>query len=268
MFLYREGDPAGSCLIPQTSHSWLAWQVAEHWGNRSFARPSPRAETLAAILLHDGGWADFDRAPSLDDRGRPRTFDRMPVSEHLAIWRSSIIRAAQYSRYAGILVASHFTAMAQRKLADHLDRNDVIGARAAQSFIAEMERNESSWVEELTGDARYEACLDGTGRAVNTRLLDTCDRISVYLCGSLPAPFEVWATNAAGDTEVITFDAVDSTTWRVHPWPLQGDRLQIHCEGRRIAASTFSDESSFRETLSRAPTVRLVFTLLRSSAVG
>lgn len=268
MFLYRENDPSGTYLIPQTSHAWLAWQVAEHWGNRSFARPAPRAETLAAILLHDGGWNEYDGAPTLDERRRPRTFDRMPASEHLAIWRTSILRAAQYSRYSGLLVAAHFTSMAQRKLADLLDRDDTEGARVSQAFIAEMERREHSWIEELSGDPRYRQYLDGPGRVVNSRLLDTCDRISVYLCASLPAPFEVWAQNAAGDTEVITFETVDATTWRVHPWPLQGDRLQIHCEGRRLAASTFSDEKVFRETLSRTPTARLVFTLLRSSAVG
>jgi hypothetical protein len=268
MFLYREGDPAGTYLIPQTSHSWLAWQVAEHWGNRSFARPAPRAETLAAILLHDGGWNDFDGAPTLDESGRPRTFDRMPASVHLAIWRKSILQAAQYSRYSGLLVGAHFMSMAQRKLTDLLDRNDTEGARLTQAFIAEMERHEHSWIEELDGDARYRQYLDGPGREVNSRMLDTCDRISVYLCASLPAPFEVWAQNAAGDTEVITFDAVDPTTWRVHPWPLQGERLHIHCDGRRLAASTFADERFFRDTLSRAPTARLVFTLLRSSAVG
>lgn len=268
MFLYREGDPAGTYLIPQSSHSWLAWQVAEHWGNRSFARPAPRAETLAAILLHDGGWTDFDGAPSLDDGGRPRTFDRMRVSDHLGIWRTSTLRAAQYSRYAGLLVGAHFRAMAQRKLTDLLERDDMEGARICQAFLAEMERREHSWVEELSGDARYEPYLEGQGREVNSRLLDTCDRISVYLCASLPSPFEVWAQNDAGETEVITFETVDATTWRVHPWPLQGDRLNVHCEGYRLAASTFSDERVFGETLSRAPTARLVFTLLRSSAVG
>lgn len=268
MFVFREDDATGTYMIPQVSHAWLAWQVAEHWGNRSFARPAPRAETLAAILLHDGGWTVFDGAPSLDDDGRPRTFDRMPVSEHLSIWRSSIVQAAQYSRYAGLLVGAHFLSMAERKLADLLERNDMDGARVTQAFVAEMERREKAWFEELTADARYQPYLEGPGREINSRLLDTCDRISVYLCASLPAPFEVWASNAAGETEVITFETVDATTWRVHPWPLQGDRLQIHCEGRRLAASTFTDEQRFRETLNRAPTVRLVFTLLRSSAVG
>ena len=144
----------------------------------------------------------------------------------------------------------------------------VEGARASQAFIAEMERRAEAWKEGLASDGRYQPFLDGPGRAVNSRLLDSCDRISVFLCASLPAPFEVWAQNSAGDTEVITFESVDATTWRVHPWPLQGDRLVIHCEGRRLAATTYPDQQSFQDTLSRSPTARLAFTLLRSSAVG
>jgi hypothetical protein len=268
VFIHREGDPSGTYLIPQASHAWIAWQVAEHWGNRSFTRPAPRAETLAAILLHDCGWTEFDASPTLDSDGRPRSFDCMPVAEHLSIWRQSVTRSAQFSRYAGLLAAAHFGAMAQRKSGDLLERDDNAGARLAQSFGAEMDRLERSWREELGVDARYQPYLEGPGRQVNSRLLDTCDRISVYLCASLPAPFEVWAQNASGDTEVIAFETVDATTWRVQPWPLQGERLNLQCEGRRLATTSFASLEEFQETMVRAPTVRLVFTLLRASAVG
>ncbi len=268
MFVFHENDPSGSYLIPQTSHAWLAWQVASHWGNRGFARPSPRAETLAAVLLHDGGWSETDDSPGLDADGRPRSFDRMPPSEHLAIWRASIARCAQLSRYAGLLVAAHFAGMAERKLAELLEIGDTVGARLTRSFTAEMERLEHSWVETLAADPRYAPALAGPARETNARLLDTCDRISVYLCASLPSPFEVWAQNAAGDTEVISFDTVDATTWRVHPWPLQGERLTVHCEGRRLAGLRFASAEEFQEAVRRAPVERLVFTLLRPSAVG
>jgi hypothetical protein len=158
--------------------------------------------------------------------------------------------------------------MAERKASDLLERDDTAGARTAQSFVAEMGRLERSWREKLDTDARYRPFLEGPGREVNSRLLDTCDRISVYLCASLPAPFEVWAQNAGGDTEVICFETVDDTTWRVQPWPLEGERLTLQCEGRRLQSTNFTSLEDFRETMARAPVVRLVFTLLRSSAVG
>lgn len=268
MFIYREGDPSGTYLIPQNSHAWLAWQVAEHWGNRSFARPAPVAETLAAILLHDSGWTEFDDQPTIDENGRPHSFDKMPLNRHLEIWRSSVRRTAQFSRYGGLLVAAHFASMAERKLNDALARDDTIGARLAKTFGAEMERLEDTWCEKLGVDSRYQAYLTGSGRLVNAKLLDACDRISVYLCANLGSPFTVEVQSSTGETEEITFSTVAPTTWRVHPWPLQGERLRIHCEGRRLAQSIFASESEFQETLRRAPTERLVFTLLRSSAVG
>ena len=122
--------------------------------------------------------------------------------------------------------------------------------------------------QQLGVDARYQMYLSGSGRAVNASLLDACDRISVFLCASLPSPFEIQAQNAAGEPSTVTFETVDDTTWRVHPWPLEGERLRIQCEGRRLAASSFSSQEEFFETMTRAPMVRLVFTLLRSSAVG
>ena len=268
MFIHREGDPGGTYLIPQASHAWLAWQVAQHWGNRSFARPAPRAETLASVLLHDCGWADFDAAPSLDDQGRPRVFNQMPAEQHLEIWRLSVARCAQHSRYAALLVAAHFGAMAERKTTDLLEHGDTAGARLAQSFGAEMERLEESWREGLGVDARYQPFLEGPGREANALLLDACDRISVFLCASFPSPFEVGAQNASGEAETIHLEAVDATTWRVHPWPLEGDRLRIQCEGRRLATATFSSSTELEAALVRAPVARLVFTLLRSSAVG
>jgi len=268
VFIYREGDPAGTYIIPQVSHAWLAWQVAQHWGNRSFTRPAPRAETLAAVLLHDCGWTEFDAAPTVDENGRPRAFNTMPAEEHLDIWRASVARSAQHSRYAALLVAAHFGAMAERKTADLLEAGDTAGARLAKSFGAEMERREESWREELGVDARYQPFLEGPGREANALLLDACDRISVFLCASFPSPIEVRAQNASGEAETICLEAVDATTWRVHPWPLEGDRLRIQCEGRRLADTSFASDQKLQKALDRAPTARLVFTLLRSSAVG
>lgn len=268
MFIYREGDPAGTYLIPQVSHAWLAWQVALHWGNRLFARPAPLPEVLAAVLLHDCGWSEYDESPTLDAENRPRAFDRMPVAEHLAIWRKSVSRCSQHNRYSGLLVAAHFAGMAERKLDDLLERDDTAGARLTQTFAAEMEGLERGWCESLGRDARYQAYLAGHGRQVNACLLDACDRISVYLCAALPSPFEVRGESASGTTEIIAFEMVNDTTWRVHPWPLQGERLRLQCEGRRLATSSFTTLSDFQETLAHAPTVRLAFTLLRASAVG
>lgn len=266
MFIHRENDPSGALLIPQASHAWLAWQLADHWGNRRFVRPAPRAEVLAAVLLHDGGWIEFDANPGVDDSGRPNTFDRMPVNEHLDIWRRSVSRAASFSRYSALLVAEHFAKLVENKTAHLLGRGDTAGARVAQAFQAEMERLQATWRESLTVDARYQPYIDGSAWHANSMLLNACDRASVYLCASIDASFRVTAQSPSGENIQIDFDGSDGKSWRVSPWPLEGDRLRLHCEGRRVTTPTFSSGEELREALIRAPIERLTFTLQRPSA--
>jgi hypothetical protein len=268
MFVRSEDDFEGLFLIPQTSHSWLAWQLAMHWGNRRFPRPAPRAEVLAAVLLHDIGWSDFDASPGIEPEGKPRAFNRMVATEHLAIWRASVSRAALHSRYAALLVAHHFAVMAERKTTDSLARGDTPGARSAQAFRAEMERLQASWREALEVDSRYQGVLDGSGWEANATLLAAVDRISVHLCANLPSPFTVEAHNASGEPEAIELALGEERTWRVHPWPLEGDRVRLHCEGRRVLSTRFSTADELHQVMVRAPVERISFTLLRPSAKG
>ena len=267
MLIHREESSASAIAIPQTSHAWMAWQIGTHWGNRRVARPAPRADVLAAILLHDGGWTEFDVAPGVDDEGRPQTFDRMPLKTHLAIWRTSVTRTAQHSRYAALLAASHFASLAERKTADLLAAGDTAGARAVQSFTAEMERLQDAWRESLAMDPRYEPVLEGSGWEANLRLLIACDTISVYLCASLGSSFEVEVESALGEAITIHADARGEHLFRLSPWPLEGDGLKIQCEGRRLVDDlVFADRHQLREALLRAPAVRLSFELRRPSA--
>ena len=48
--------PAGALVVPHSAHALLAFQLADHWGNRATPYPTPRADVLAAVLLHDAGW--------------------------------------------------------------------------------------------------------------------------------------------------------------------------------------------------------------------
>jgi len=221
---------------------------------------------LAAILLHDVGWTEFDMNPGVDEDGRPATFDKMPVAEHLDIWRGSVARAGMFSRYAGLLVATHFAALVEKKTSYHLQNEDTSGGRATEAFRAEVERLQASWRESLRLDARYQPYLEGDAWRANSALLEACDRISVYLCGALGSPFEVTARTPSGGSEKIVFQRIDDGSWRVRPWPLEGDRLRLQVEGRRLAASRFSSAEDLRKALAHAPVRRLTFTLVRPSA--
>lgn len=266
MFLYREHGDSGPYAIRQASHAWLAWQIAAHWGNRRFTRPAPRAEVLAAVMLHDVGWSQDELAPGIDCNGRPETFDTMPVDRHLQIWRTCVNHAAGFSRYAGLLVAGHFAELAERKTATHLEHKDTTGARAVQAFRAEMERLQDGWSEELEVDARYEHALTGHGRQANSRILAACDTISVILCAELASPSTMPVMSADESEVTVGITRVNGRTFRLDPWPLEGDRIKVHVEAHHLRDASFSSIAAYREALSAAPVERLAFTLQRPSS--
>ncbi len=267
MFLYREDVVTGAWAISQPSHSWLAWQLASHWGNRRFARPAPRGEVMAAVLLHDGGWSDFDVAPGIDPEGRPVTFDRMAVGKHLDVWRMSVTRTAIHSRYAALLVAAHFAELAGRKASELLGLGDTGGARSTQAFRAEMERLQDGWIEELKADARYADVLEREGRRVNASVLAACDLLSVMLCASMPFQFPVRAITAKGEIEELKITTVSDRVFKMSPWPFEGTRLKVHCEGRHLRSVRFPSVQAFQEDLVRARVERLAFEFVRPGSV-
>lgn len=266
MFLYREDVATGAWAIPQASHSWLAWQFASQWGNRRFLRPAPRAEVSAAVLLHDGGWTEYDAAPGIDPEGRPVTFDRMPVTDHLDIWRACVTRTAIHSRYSALLVAAHFADLGERKAADLLANGDTAGARSTQAFKAEMERLQDGWVEDLQTDARYETALNGQGRRVNASVLAACDLVSVMLSASMPFQYPVRAINSDGMTEELAITEISDRVFKLSPWPFEGSKLKVHCEGRHLRSVRFPSVEAFHEDLTRARVERLAFEFHRPSA--
>lgn len=72
-----------------------------------------RDEVFAAILHHDDGWADWERAPRLDPESRqPLSFTEVTPTEALAIWSQSIDAAAAIGPLAAWMVAGHFLRLA------------------------------------------------------------------------------------------------------------------------------------------------------------
>jgi len=264
VLIFTEPSRSGVVLVPQVSHAWLAWQIAQHWGNRRFLRPAPRAETLAAVLLHDSGWTGHDADPSCDDNGKIRAFDAMPLDIHLAIWEASVSRAALTSRYAGLLVAAHHRLLAARKAAAMAGSDDA-GMAPLTAFVTAMERREARWIEALRVDERAGAFVNGRQRRANQEILAACDQVSVYLCAALGGPFTLSGVAPTGADIPIRVEPTGPRSWRLSPWPLEGARLKVHCEGWAVPAAVFPDRDAARDALASAPTVRLTFTLTRPS---
>ena len=81
--------------------------MAERWGNDDFARPRPYPPLVEAAAWHDEGWRPWEEAPEVDDDGAPVNFLDLDRDRHMALYRLGILRAAERSPRAGLLVSMH-----------------------------------------------------------------------------------------------------------------------------------------------------------------
>jgi hypothetical protein len=114
---------AGWMLISQIEHARISAELASKCMGRFGVSPergwssstpaAVRDDVLAAILHHDDGWAEWERAPQLDRvTGRPLTFTELPPADALTIWSQSIDAAAAIGPLAAWMVAGHFLRLA------------------------------------------------------------------------------------------------------------------------------------------------------------
>ncbi len=129
------------------------------------------------IGLHDAGWATFDSerdltAPPMLRENRPVAFFEIEPAVFLCAWTASIDRAEQVSAAGGILVSRHFTWLADFRLRNASDSDDV-----RQSILAFL-NDESKRQQRLLVDAKFPPQqLDAL-----LRVLQFCDLLSLYLC--------------------------------------------------------------------------------------
>ena len=248
MILYP--DPQGFVAILQSAHAYLAFQIAEHWGNRLTPRPAPRPEVLAAVLLHDAGW-DGREAPRLGSDHRPLAFDTIPEGEHEAIWAASVERAAVCGRYARYLVSHHVSSLAAM---NHDERH--------RAFLNDQEAVRERLRSDLASDPRYRAALGAGADEVNRAVVRFADALAVHLARGGEGETLFPDLPRRGGSAPLAVRKVAERTYRLRPWPLVGSRLDLTTEGVQLPAREFSDDASLCAAWEHSPIVRIAWTLL------
>jgi hypothetical protein len=246
--------PSGALAVPQSAHALLAFQLADHWGNRATPYPVPRADVLAAVLLHDAGWDDREEPPRLGSDGAPLAFDSWPAEEHAAIWRTSVERAATRGRYVAWLVSHHVSTLAER------------AAGAHHAFLADEERRRAALATDLAADARYRQILTSGADMVNRAIVRITDALAVHLVAGLDAPLVVPELPRRSGTVPLEVEPVGEKCVRLRPWPLAGQRLPVSVEGLLLSATRFADQAALERAWRGAPRHRLSWTLLGPGA--
>jgi hypothetical protein len=243
--------PPGAIAIPQSAHALLAFQVADHWGNRTTPRPAPRAEVLAAVLLHDAGWDGREEPARLAANGTPLAFDTLADDERESLWAAAVERAATRGRYVEYLVSHHVGYLAVG-----------LSITPHQGFAAAEAARRDRLRALLTEDAAYRQLFQSGADEVNRAIVRLTDALAVHLARGARGTSGLQGLPQVGGPAELAMTEVGERVYRLRPWPLVGRRLTLHAEGRQLPRERFGDEAELRAAWESAPVRRLAWTLL------
>ena len=247
--------------ISQTSHSWVSGQLARAWGNDRFARFEPYEQICYAAEQHDIGFLDWESQPTLNARtGLPYTFDELPESIHLEIWRRGISQLMPVCCYASLVVSLHFCNLCERFHRDRSepDRPEVI------HFLQEQSEHQKKARETLGKDQSLEHAMASEVLAYNRDLIAVWDLLSLELCRGRSPEFKLpnVPVSSAKHVELLVrqTDEVKSL-WEVDPWPFAARALTTVCEGR-VFRQRFTNTEQMQLALSNTDRVTIEFSFI------
>lgn len=244
---FREGWMA----IRQSAHALLAFSLADHWGNRTTPRPAPRAEVLAAALLHDSGWDGREEQPRLAPSGAPVAFDSLPAGEHEEVWTRCVERAATRGRYAAYLVSHHVSHLAAS-----------YSSSPSGEFLAQEEARRAALLATLATQPRYADLFRTDGDRRNRAILRLTDALAVLLSVGAQGRVSLPGLPQREGEVALQVTCVGERTYRLRPWPLAGRRLTVHAEGVMLPQRLYASDAELREAWRTAEVVTLSWTLL------
>lgn len=240
------------------AHARLARELAAHAGNAHFGGPQPLDAVLQAIGLHDAGWTDQDRHPTLNAAGEPVDAFEMPLETSLAIWSLSAQRAQAAGPYAGLLVSLHGLALsALATVRTPAQKFALIKFQHRQVEAQESLRRELS----MRTDLPLRQGLADPGRSededrllLNFRLLQLADQLSLNLCFDEARFASIKPVLAQSDKETtaLTFSRQQTDRFSLDPWPFDQDELTFQVPAKCVGTEKYRNDEELRQALDRA----------------
>lgn len=246
----------------QTDHADLAGQFTAHWGNTTFAQPTPLHAVLIASTRHDDGWRDWDLNPKIDPaNGHPIDFMHMDVHDHTNFYRKGIASVTATDPYAGLLVNMHGCGLYNGRYGTlnvpGLERYTAQELPIVQAFITEHEARQQALKKQLcraepTQTATFERQL-----WTNYRLLQTWDLLSLYFClhdltNATPRTLDPTPTDYTEQTTNIQVIPQDKHTVTISPYPFATSPLTFTLIVRDIPNHNYTSDSDLQNTLHAA----------------
>ena len=270
--MLRLKTPTGYYLITHPDHAHLAGRFAEHWGNDIFLRPTPRANVLHGIHVHDDGWLARDANPSITRHGGPSAFsidlvgkysafEEIDLAQYLAVRESAVEQVEQVDPYAALLVCMH----TYNLLTEHADRSTIAPADlpVLDAFLSRQRIRQQTLHNAIRNDLSFKQ-PEVTTEAVfnNFRLLQACDNLSLLSCVAYDKPSTLLhpLPTTLGPTPVAVEPLADRH-FRLTPYPFDQPTLQLEIPARHIEGHHFDASATLSRAYQAAPVQTLQVTL-------
>lgn len=234
----------GLVLVAQRDHAALTAPLARAWRWHV-----PRREDSArACGAHDDGWAEWDAAPTVDERGAPHSYRHVPDEAFASAWRHGFDRAWADSAWVGLLVSLHGSRFVERR------EHPECRALAGRERVAEREALAALG---HPGARAPRALPEDVARAF--ALLAYLDGLSLFLCEAWDAPWRAPAPVASGVADVTA--ERDGDVVRLDPWPFATRAVRVEAPARALPAERFESTGAYRRAIAVSPRVTLAWRL-------
>lgn len=243
MFVRDAGDAWQ--IVLQTDHADLCGQFVHAWS----PRPEPFRSLDIVARRHDDGWAIWERAPGLDDLGRPRNFLDVQVPSHLAFYRAAIAALTDHDAYAGLLLSMHGAGIYNGRYGTQPEL-ELTFARDVQELVDAFVREQEEGF-----PARIAAVgVADDDRWRDYRQLQVWDRLSIYCC---------LRNLDAGEPDTVAEYRLEPRgpgCVAIDPYPFDGLR-DFRLLRRLLPKHDWADDDAFREDFFATPVepVRIAF---------
>jgi hypothetical protein len=262
MIVRNEAD-GQQLLVGQTDHSRLAGQFASHWGNETFATPTPFESVARAATFHDFGYLRYETSPAFNsETGQTPNFrDVLTDAKRLEEYQWCFDWFLGPDPYAGNLVSMHRTGLWRGRY-DAITHPPHSIRPQKPEVDAFVEKNEAMRKQAIATHG-----WDPDQLRINYRLLQVWDLLSLYFSCATPVPdfIEPVPTSYAdkeGEGIRLTLTPTGPSTIAIDPYPFDLRPLRIQLAARRMKVATFPDHDAFIKAYFQAPTELLEWELV------
>lgn len=265
-------------VVPQAEHSRVAGQLAAHWGNATFARPTPYAALVLAAQEHDqGGWWDVELRPALSAAGEPLDYTATIGylgPRWLESWGRGVEQVARHDAYAALMILIHGVGILTRGYG-LLPRLPAYAADpAVAAFVAGQEARRAELLAEVRQDPALRDAATDAHLWVNYRLLEAFDQLAQILCNRYPltdTSRHHGATRTLTDVPIpvapgqpdaaMCIDALDAGRAVVQPYPFDAEPLEVAFVARLLPRRPYASSDDYLAEYLRAPRLPITYTL-------